>query len=143
MVAVAGHRQRTRAEREREAAVRLGLVWLAAVGWPEGPLLVLSAADGRIGEAVRKERRRAQVMAGREGAAEVARWCFDDARAVVSMRRRLATALGPVRVSGEMYGVDSAWLASAVDAAALTLRAVPFDAAERDRRVAAEMGRLW
>lgn len=137
-----GMRRVTLAKRRREAEDALDLQHVIAIGWPQGPVLLVSAAARRRSEAIRKERRRADVMAGRIGADVLMEWCAFDGGRVAALRRRLASALASARVSGEMYGVDSVALASALGVEAGRCGVRLLSAAEAQAEVAARLERV-
>lgn len=114
----------TRAQREREAVRRLGISWLAMVGWNEGPLLVVSCAHARLAKHEREQCRRVELMVGCVGAGPIAQWCVAGERETAALRRAVVDAMQPYRVANDLFAVDSGFAASQVEAA-LALLASP------------------
>ena len=101
-----GMRQPTYAQRRREAVARLGLTWVGAVGWADGPLLMISAASHEWTDRIGKERKRVEIMAAREGAALQVSACYAGSDVAASVRRRLREMMATTRVGAEMFSVD-------------------------------------
>jgi hypothetical protein len=130
--------QKTKAQREREAAVRLGLGWVIGVGWERGPLLLVSAADARRATAVRDEVRRVERMTGKQGASAVVMACYRDG-AALRVRVALASVLASDRILSDLFGVDSGRFAVALGEAASAVRAREIDEAARAAAIEREM----
>ncbi len=146
----------TRAQREREAARRLGISWLAMVGWPEGPLLVVSSSDARFSKHVREECRRVERMAQRSrlaGLSEEERsaparlssnntFCVLGERETAALRRAVVEALRPWRLANDLFAVDSSFAAAQVEAAAALLGSPLLSDSGRAEAVRREMERV-
>lgn len=140
--------RRTRASREREMALRLGIGWVMAVGWSGGPVMIIAANDARRAEAVRKERTRVEAIVPRimgDQAACVAEACVADnaaprlRREVVSTLERLAS-----RWAGyDLFDTSTPVFADACGIAAAALGVRLLTAAERAAMIEAELGRVW
>lgn len=132
----------TRAQREREAVRRLGISWLAMVGWHEGPLLVVSCAFARLAKHEREQCRRVERMVGRVGAKPIAQWCVAGERETAALRRAVVDAMQPYRVANDLFAVDSGFAVSQVEAALALLASPVLDDSGRRAAIEREMGRV-
>lgn len=131
-------RQRARAQREKEAALRIGLGRVLGLGWRAGPVLLVACADARRAETVRKELARLALMTKREGAELLLDIGFADG-AAVRVRRAVALSLEPDRLTGDLYQVDADAFARRCAATAALHGARVLDAAARAALIDAEL----
>lgn len=140
----------TRAQREREAVRRLGISWLAMVGWHEGPLLVVSCAFARLAKHEREQCRRVERMVAGLGIQRSAparlsadnKWCLAGERETAALRRAVVDAMQPYRVANDLFAVDSGFAASHVEAALALLASPVLDDSGRRAAIEREMGRV-
>ena len=142
-------RQPSRAQREREAALRLGLGWVMGIGWTNGPVLLVQAADGRRAESIRKEAQRASAMLEAAGsrhsvtgeAVVLFSMCCANGGAA-RLRRLVADVMSEKRVSGDLFDVSTHEFTSTVLSMAGMHGLPEIDANRRAALIEDEMRRM-
>lgn len=148
---VIGRQRVSRAKREREAAARLALGWVLAIGWDNGPLLLVTCGHGRRRDAERKEGARAAVMLEARGVADMVApgivrgaWCVAGAYDLRELRLHLGRKLAAQgqRVTGDLYQVNVAGFGAAVMTVAERRRITVLDEASVAAMIEKELMRV-